>query len=88
MVWINKDKQNHVVKKEEINEWINNGWNYGMYKEFKLPYNAICILDMINNKEYYSIIEASRQTGISVYYIKKSIKENKPYKGIRFSIKE
>lgn len=82
--WLHKDGKNIIVFKEEIQKYLDDGWEFGICNRNHIPYNAQPVIDITHNKTYYCVKEASKATGISEYFIKKSILNNEPYNGIIF----
>ena len=81
---VHKGTVNTTVPIDELQYYLDTGWELGNYHKPHELYNARKVLDVYSNITYSSLSDAQRETNVSSYYIKKSCEEGVEYKGKLF----
>jgi len=83
----NKGKRMSEAQRKQISQ-TRKAKTRSLHSENKASaHNATPVVEVTTNAEYYSLENASERTGISIYYIKKSINKSLAIDGLMFRLK-
>lgn len=84
-IWVTDGATNIPIENDKLDSYLQRGWKRGFTRQYVKPkYNANIVLCVTTGKKYKSESEAQKDTGISVYYIRKSYSKHIEVSGMLF----